>query len=96
MTQRTINIEYNTEIIRLLSERDDVLATFFDLRHADDEQLKNYTTFVKRYAELPQIDRDIFYLCTTITPTRTAKLLQVSGHYIRERYEELCKELLHR
>lgn len=96
MTQRTINIEYNAEIIRLLSERDAVLATFFDLRHADDEQLEVYTNFAKTYAELSQIDKDIFYLCVTITPTRTAKLLQVSGHYIRERYAELCKELLHR
>lgn len=96
MTLRRINIEYNAEIIRLLSEREGVLATFFDLRHADDEQLAIYTTFMRKYEALEQIDKDIFYLCITINPTRTAKLLQVSAHYIRERFTELCTQLLPR
>lgn len=61
----------NAKLMKILSERPQIMETMVNTSDLDDEQLYQYYDFLKWYDSLSQIDKDLFFLI-------------YSGHSIRE------------
>lgn len=93
MTRKTSSEVMNREVMAALSGRDDVLATMLHGMEIDDWQLAVAERFRAIYSGWSQLDKDIWYICTTRSISECARLMQVSRLLIDEKYKGLCKQL---
>lgn len=93
MTMKTSSEVANREVLAALSGRDEILATMLHGMEIDDGQLAVVERFQAIYGGWSQLDKDIWYVCTTRSISECARLMQVSRRLIDEKYKELCKQL---
>lgn len=74
----------NDIIVEKLSNRDDYFSTIEieDVPQMDDEQLRKYNDFKRKYNLLDQYEKDLWYLDTQMKRIEIAKLYGVSRSYI--------------
>lgn len=90
---REIDIETNKRLKEILRDREDILATFFDVRHADDYTLAIYKRFRQRYDQLEQLDKDVWYICTIYSMKECARLYQCSVRTVKKYYERIKEDI---
>lgn len=74
----------NDIIVEHLSHRDDYFNAIEveDVPQMDDEQLRKYNDFKRKYNLLEQYEKDLWYLDTQMKRIEIAKLYGVSRSYI--------------
>jgi len=74
----------NDIIVEKLSNRDDYFNAIEveDVPQMDDEQLRQYNDFKRKYNLLEQYEKDLWYLDTQMKRIEIAKLYGVSRSYI--------------
>ena len=82
----------NKELLAVLSERPSVME-YMKPNDMDDEQLEHYNMVIKKYENLNQLDKDIFYLAIVVGVRRTAELMQCSASLIFKKMKRIKKEL---
>ena len=90
-------ITNNADLLKVLSERKDVMGTLIHNTELDDSDLCTYNRFMNWYNNLSQLDKDIFYLLTQRSVGEIAKLLNTSVGYVYNKKRELeksrCKKI---
>lgn len=91
---REIDIKTNKRLKEILRDREDVLDTFLDVRHADDYALAIYKRFRQRYDQLDQLDKDVWYICTIYSMKECARLYQCSVRTVKKYYDRTLNYLM--
>jgi hypothetical protein len=91
---REIDIATNERLKEILRDREDVLDTLIDVRHADDYTLAIYKRFRQRYDQLDQLGKDVWYICSVYSMEECARLYQCNVRTVK-RYYEKVKEYLY-
>lgn len=68
----------NDELLNALSEEKDVFSGLYSVQALDDEQL----ALVNKAQQLPQLYKDVLYLCSQMSVVEVARLYCVSRQYI--------------
>ena len=82
-------VSNNTELLKILSDRPDVLSTVIQNTELDDSELCIYENFVQWYSHLSQLDKDIFYLLSQLPVAEIARLLECSVGFVYNKKREL-------
>lgn len=92
-------VSNNTELLKILSDRPDVLSTAisnegpfaYSIQNTelDDSDLCIYENFVQWYSHLSQLDKDIFYLLSQLPVAEIARLLECSVGFVYNKKREL-------
>lgn len=82
-------VSNNTELLKILSDRPDVLSTAIQNTELDDSELCIYENFVQWYSHLSQLDKDIFYLLSQLPVAEIARLLECSVGFVYNKKREL-------
>lgn len=93
MTMTGTSEELNAELRALLAERRAVFATACYGRGMMDEDVERWKRVREVYNGWGQLDKDIWYICSTRNITECARLMQVCRRTIKKRYKELCQQL---
>ena len=91
---REIDIETNKRLKEILRDREDVLDTVLDVRHADDYTMAIYKRFRQRYDQLGQLDKDVWYICTIYSMKECARLYQCSVRTVQKYYDRTLNYLM--
>ena len=82
-------VSNNTELLKILSDRPDVLSTAIQNTELDDSELCIYENFVQWYSHLSQLDKDVFYLLSQLPVAEIARLLECSVGFVYNKKREL-------
>lgn len=85
----------NEKLKKALSQRDILFKSIEEeeIKNMDDEELKKYYEFKKKYELLTPLEKDLWYLDTQYKRIQIADMYNVSRSYITQLLKEIHKKL---
>lgn len=86
----------NDELKSIIEKRNEYFRSIEEeeLKNMDDDEIRRYMEFKKRYEQLSVMERDLWFLDTQIKKVEIARLYGVSKPYISKLIKQIKEKLL--
>lgn len=88
-----VKVVNNDKVLEVLKTRENALQDLMTLQSFDDEQVDVLENFKKRYNNLKQWEKDLYYVFSQLGYTETSKLYGLAQTTTRRKIKNIIEKL---